>query len=54
MRARRGSQPKSMRVILPMRAAPAVCEELGPIITGPMTSNKSMLAPLSMVLLGLS
>ena len=34
--------PSSLRAMRPMRTAPAVCEELGPTITGPRISNRFM------------
>ena len=40
MSARTGASPKSWRAVRPMRAAPAVWLEEGPIMTGPRTSNR--------------
>ena len=40
-----GRCPSSSRAIRPMRAAPAVCELLGPIMTGPIMSNRSIFYP---------
>ena len=45
MRACEGSAPSRRRVIRPMRAAPAVWEELGPTMTGPRISNRSIVPP---------
>ena len=40
MSARTGASPRSWRAVRPMRAAPAVWLEEGPIMTGPRTSNR--------------
>jgi len=40
-----GAVPSTLRAKAPMRAAPAVCELLGPTMTGPMMSKMPKTAP---------